>query len=326
MFPEIRLRRLRQNENIRRMLDIPLPGPSKMIWPVFIVKGKKIKDPIKSMPGQFRYSIDQLLIDLEPMVKLGIGGILVFGQIENDKKDPIGKVASHENNITQKAIRLIKAAFPDLLITADICLCAYTDHGHCGLLNNNGLVDNDKTLKALSDIAVSMCNSGVDIIAPSAMMDGQVQFIRKNLDNQGYHEKIIMSYSTKFSSSLYDPFRDAENSSPNSGNRRNYQTSYGNLDLALRESKFDEKEGADILMVKPSLMYLDVLSKIRSRTNIPIAAYNVSGEYSMMMASSLQNWGNLKDMVREYTTAMIRAGADIIITYWANQYEEIFKD
>ena len=326
MFPEIRLRRLRNNKQIREMLDISPPHPNKFIWPTFVVPGTNIKEPIKSMPGQFRYSVDMLINDLGKIVESGIGGILLFGATEEENKDANGCASFDPNGVVQQAIHKIKEKYASLTVIADICVCAFTDHGHCGTLNKNKIVDNDETLITLSSMAKSMCDAGVDIVAPSSMMDGQVHAIREKLDSNNYENKIIMSYSTKFASSLYDPFRDAENSQPSSGDRKAYQASYANLDLALRESEFDEDEGADILMVKPSLFYLDVLAKIKASTDLPVAAYNVSGEYSMIHAANIQGWGTLKDMVHESLISTVRAGADILITYWANQYKEIFND
>ena len=326
MFPEIRLRRLRKNEYIRQMIDIPIPGPEKMIWPAFVVAGKNIREPIKSMPGQYRLSADELVRDLELITKSGINGIMLFGQIDSKNKNEEGTASYDKNGTVQEAIKYIKDVYPNLLVTADVCVCAYTDHGHCGLLDSKNYVDNDLTLENLSKMSVSLCDAGADIIAPSSMMDGQVTTIRNALDGNGFENTIIMSYSTKFASSMYNPFRDVENSEPSSGDRKSYQASYADLNSALRESEFDEDEGADILMVKPSLFYLDILSKIKNETLLPVAAYNVSGEYAMLHATAEKGWGDLREMVRESTIATVRAGADILITYWANQYEEIFRD
>lgn len=326
MFPEIRLRRLRKNEYIRKMIDIPMPGPEKMIWPAFVVPGKNVREAIKSMPGQYRLSADELVKDLELITKSGINGIMLFGQIDSKNKNKEGTASYEDDGTVQEAIKYIKNVYPNLLVTADVCVCAYTDHGHCGLLDSKNYVDNDLTLENLSKMSVSLCKAGADIIAPSSMMDGQVSAIRDALNNNGFENTIIMSYSTKFASSMYNPFRDAENSEPSSGDRKSYQASYADLNSALRESEFDEDEGADILMVKPSLFYLDILSKIKDETLLPVAAYNVSGEYAMLHATAEKGWGDLKEMVRESTIATVRAGADILITYWANQYEEIFRD
>ena len=326
MFPETRLRRLRQSAGIRSMLNTPLPGPEKMIWPAFVIEGAAKREPIESMPGQSRLSADQLLIDLEPVVESGVGGVLLFGLVEDSEKDPAGTAAYKGNGVVQQAIREVKKRFPELVVTADVCVCAYTDHGHCGPLTSNGEVDNDAANEVLAKIALSHAVAGADIVAPSAMMDGQVQTIRMALDANGFDQTLLMSYSTKFASAMYGPFRDAEKSRPGKGDRKGYQASYGDLRTALRESEMDEAEGADMLMVKPSLFYLDVLARLRETTDLPLAAYNVSGEYSMLHACAERGWGDLKGMVQESTTALVRAGADILISYWANQYDELFRN
>jgi porphobilinogen synthase len=326
MFPEVRLRRLRQNASIRKMIDAPLPGPEKFMWPTFVIDGEGKREEIESMPGQSRLSVDQLLIDLEPIVATGIGSVLLFGLAEDSQKDSQGTEAFNENGAVQRAIRAVKKEFPSLLVAADACVCAYTDHGHCGPLTESGAVDNDAAIANLAKICVSHAAAGADIVAPSAMMDGQIQAIRGGLDANGFANAILMSYSTKFASSMYGPFRDAEKSKPGQGDRKGYQASWGDLRSALRESEFDEAEGADMLMIKPSIFYLDILARMREATDLPIAAYNVSGEYSMLQATAQRGWGDLKDMVQESTQAMVRAGADILISYWANQYNELFKD
>ena len=326
MFPEVRLRRLRQSAGIRKMINAPLPGPEKFMWPTFVVDGENKREAIDSMPGQYRLSIDQLLIDLEPMVKTGIGSILIFGLADETQKDAHGSEAWNENGTIQRAIRAVKSKFPDLVVAADACVCAYTDHGHCGPLTDSGVVDNDPSIENLAKICISQAAAGADIVAPSAMMDGQIHAIRQGLDAHGLTDTILMSYSSKFASSMYGPFRDAEKSQPGKGDRKGYQASYADLRTALRESEFDEAEGADMLMVKPSLFYLDILAKLRETTDLPIAVYNVSGEYSMLHATAQRGWGDLKEMVQESTFALTRAGADIIISYWANQYDELFRD
>lgn len=325
-FPETRLRRLRQTKALRKMFDMTLPGPEKFIWPVFVIEGNGKREPIEAMPGQNRLSIDCLLEDLEPVVASGIGGVLIFGVIDNDKKDSSGSQAYSCDGIVQKAVKGIRERYSDLVILTDVCMCAYTGHGHCGILDSEGNVDNDTTNDSLAQIAVSHAVAGADIVSPSAMMDGQVASIRAGLDTEGFNNTLIMSYSTKFASSMYGPFREAENSSPQSGDRKAYQQSYGDPRQAIRESMMDEQEGADILMVKPALFYLDIVSQIRQSSDLPIAAYNVSGEYSALIASADRGWGDLSGMVRESTTAMARAGTDLIISYWANRYEEIFND
>ncbi|MEE9367471.1 MAG: porphobilinogen synthase [Pontiella sp.] len=326
MFPEVQLRRLRQSAGIRKMLDSPLPGPEKFMWPTFVIAGEGKREEIESMPGQSRLSIDQLLTDLDPIVDSGIGSVLLFGLADESVKDHQGSEAYNEGGTVQRAISAVKNKFPDLIVAADACVCAYTDHGHCGPLTDSGNVDNDAAIQNLAKICVSHASAGADIVAPSAMMDGQIHAIRARLEANGFNDTILMSYSTKFASSMYGPFRDAEKSKPGQGDRKSYQASHGDLRTALRESEFDEAEGADMLMIKPSLFYLDILAKMREATDLPIAAYNVSGEYSMLHATAQRGWGDLKDMVQESTSAMVRAGADILISYWANQYNELFKD
>jgi porphobilinogen synthase len=322
-FPEVRLRRLRRTPAIRRLFDVPVPPPSKFIWPVFVVEGQGRCEPIAAMPGQSRLSVDELLRALGPVAAQGIGGVLLFGQTEGEK-DAGGSSAYDERGSVQRAIPAIKRAFPDLVVMTDVCLCAYTEHGHCGPLDRQGQVDNDAALGLLARVAVSHAAAGADVVAPSAMMDGQVQAIREALDENAFEQTLLMAYSTKFASSMYGPFRDAENSAPSAGDRKGYQASYGNLRAALRESDFDEDEGADILMVKPALFYLDVLASVRGRTDLPVAAYNVSGEYSMLIAAAERGWGDLNGMARESLMALDRAGADLILSYWAPRYREIF--
>lgn len=289
-FPDVRLRRLRRTPSIRRLFDAPVPVPEKMIWPVFLVAGEKCREPIDAMPGQNRYSVDQLLIDLEPVVAQGVGGVLLFGQAKHEK-DNGGSEAFDDRGVVQRAIPVIKRVFPELVVMTDVCLCAYTAHGHCGPLDRRGEVDNDAANGLLAKVAVSHAAAGADVVAPSAMMDGQVAAIREALGENGFDETLLMAYSTKFASAMYGPFRDAENSAPSAGDRKGYQASYGNVRAALRESDFDEEEGADILMVKPALFYLDVLATLRERTDLPVAAYNVSGEYSMLIAAAERGWG-----------------------------------
>jgi porphobilinogen synthase len=325
MFPDVRLRRLRQTASLRKMLSTPLPGPEKFIWPTFVVEGDHQRQAIDAMPGQARLSVDQLLKDLESVAKMGIGGVLLFGLVEESEKDQCGSAAYNDKGTVQRAIRAVKKEFPQLVVTADVCVCAYTSHGHCGPLTDSGEVDNDAANEVLSKIALSYAAAGADIVAPSAMMDGQVLAIRAALDAAAFHQTLLMSYSTKFASSMYGPFREAENSQPGQGDRKGYQASAGDLRTALRESEFDEAEGADMLMIKPSLFYLDILAKMRAATDLPIAAYNVSGEYSMLHATAQRGWGDLKSMVQESTMALTRAGADILISYWANQYEALFR-
>jgi porphobilinogen synthase len=322
-FPDVRLRRLRRTPAIRRLFDAPPPPASKFVWPVFVVEGQGRREPIASMPGQCRLSVDELLRELEPVAEQGVGGILIFGQTEG-AKDAGGSGACDERGAVQRAVPAVKRAYPGLVVMTDVCLCAYTSHGHCGPLDRGGAVDNDAANELLARVAVSHAAAGADVVAPSAMMDGQVAAIRAALGESGFEQTLLMAYSTKFASSLYGPFRDAENSAPGAGDRKGYQASYGNLRAALRESAFDEAEGADILMVKPALFYLDVLAELRARTDLPVAAYNVSGEYSMLFAAAERGWGDLLGMARESLMALDRAGADLLLSYWAPRYREIF--
>jgi len=324
-YPQVRLRRLRRTEALRRIFDTPLPGPERFVWPVFVKEGSGIREPIDAMPGQSRTSVDVLIEDLKRVVDMGIGGLLVFGLVESAGKDDAGTAACDASGVVARAVRAVRERFPHLVVATDVCVCAYTSHGHCGPLRPDGDVDNDAALDVLAAMALCHAAAGADIVAPSAMMDGQVQAIRGALDAAGHKQTILMSYSTKFASAMYGPFREAEESAPQKGDRRGYQASYGDLRTALRESEMDEAEGADILMLKPSLFYLDVLARMRERSDLPIAVYNVSGEYSMLVATARSGWGDLPAMVRESTTALVRAGADMLISYWANQYDEIFR-
>ena len=324
-FPDVRLRRLRRTPQLRQMLNMPLPGPEKFMWPVFVREGTNVAEPIDSMPGQFRYSIDAVLKAIEPVAASGVNSVLVFGLPDPSDKDDCGLPAAAPDGIVQRAVRAIKVEYPELLVFTDVCLCAYTSHGHCGVLCN-GDVENDPTLDILAKTAVSHAEAGADGVAPSAMMDGQVAAIRQGLAEAGLGDRILMSYSTKFASAMYGPFRDAEQSAPQKGDRQGYQAPYADLDQALRESELDVAEGADILMVKPALFYLDIVRAIKDEFRLPLAVYNVSGEYAMHIAMAERGWGDLKPMVRESTTALVRAGADILISYWANQYNDIFRD
>jgi len=290
---------------------------------VFVKEGVGIREDIEAMPGQCRMSPDVLVTELAPVVASGIGAILVFGLPRDDEKDANGTAASDESGIVQTAVRQVKEAYPDLVVCTDVCLCAYTDHGHCGPLDAAGAVDNDAANAVLANVAVSHALAGADIVAPSAMMDGQVASIRGALDGAGLTDTLIMSYSTKFASGMYGPFREAEQSAPQQGDRKGYQASFADARTALRESALDEAEGADILMVKPSLFYLDIIARLRERTDLPIAAYSVSGEYSMIIAAADRGWADLGAVARESTQAIARAGADLVISYWANRYEEL---
>ncbi len=319
-----RLKRLRRTEALRWLVCETELSATKLIQPFFVVEGKNEKQVISSMPGIFRYSIDNLLKEVESLLKLGIKSIKLFGVPKT--KDNFGRNAFSKNAIVQKAIMKIKQSFPELVVIADVCLCSYTKHGHCGIIKNNGEIDNDKTLEVLAKIALSYAESGADIVAPSAMADGQVYKIRSILDQNGFGDIAIMSYSAKYASNFYSPFRDAADSSPKFGDRKAYQMDFRNANEALREIEQDIKEGADIVMIKPALAYLDVIKATKQNFNVPVAAFNVSGEYSMVKAASLNNWFNEKNIVLEILTSIRRAGADIIITYWAKDIAKWLKN
>lgn len=310
----IRMRRLRVNEAIRSLVRETTIDKSDLVYPVFIIEGENMKNPIDSMPGIFQYSIDRFDEELARIIEAGISSILIFGIPAH--KDEIGSSSYDENGITQRAIRAIKQKAPNLLVIADVCLCEYTSHGHCGLIQGEKIL-NDETLPLLAKMAVSLAKAGADIIAPSDMMDARVSAIRTALDEFGFDNLMIMSYSAKFASAYYSPFRDAAHSAPSFGDRKTYQMDPANLKEAIRECEADIEEGADVIMVKPALAYLDVIREVANRTNYPIAAYNVSGEYSMVKAAALNGWIDEKRIVMENLIAIKRAGAKIIITYHA---------
>ncbi len=310
----IRLRRLRNTDVIRNMVRETIVSKNDLVYPVFVKEGENEKIPVDSMPGIYQYSIDRFEEELERIKEAGVPSILIFGI--PDHKDECGSQAYDENGITQRAIRRIKELAPDLVVIADVCLCEYTSHGHCGLVEN-GKILNDETLPLLAKMAVSLARAGADMIAPSDMMDGHIAVLRKSLDDNGFKDTIIMGYSAKFASGYYSPFRDAAHSAPSFGDRRTYQMDPANGREALRECEADIEEGADIIMVKPGLAYLDILRQARDSFRHPIAVYNVSGEYSMVKAAAQNGWIDEKRIVMENMTAMKRAGADIIITYHA---------
>lgn len=315
-FPVHRPRRMRLSENLRRMVRETNFSVDNLIYPMFVVPGDGIKLPIKSMPGISHFSIDLLLKELQEIQDLNIPGILLFGLPE--KKDEVGSGAYDPEGIIQKAVAAIKARFPDLIVITDICMCEYTSHGHCGIIKNNQ-VDNDSTLEFLAKIALSHAKAGVDMVAPSDMMDGRIGAIRKILDTEGYSQIPIMSYAAKYSSSFYGPFREAAESAPKFGDRRSYQMDMANAQEALRECAFDLEEGADIIMVKPALSYLDIIYRVKTKFSVPVAAYNVSGEYSMIKAAAQKGWIDGTKTMIETLTSIKRAGADIILTYFAKE-------
>lgn len=310
----IRMRRLRISEAVRRLVRETAIEKSDLIYPVFIIEGENIKNHIDSMPGIYQFSIDRFDEELDRIIMSGISGILVFGIPSH--KDDAGSEAYNDDGITQRAIRYIKKKAPGLIVIADVCLCEYTLHGHCGLVRDD-IVLNDETLPLLSRMALSMARAGVDIVAPSDMMDGRVEAIRKTLDDNGFKDLLIMSYSAKFASAYYSPFREAAKSAPAFGDRKTYQMDPANMKEAMRECVSDIEEGADIIMVKPALAYLDVIREAANRTDYPIAAYNVSGEYSMVKAAALNGWIDERKVVMENLIGMKRAGAKIIISYHA---------
>ncbi|MBI2328349.1 MAG: porphobilinogen synthase [Chloroflexi bacterium] len=315
-FPQLRWRRLRRTEALRALVRENRVEIGNLIYPLFIVEGSGIKQAIASMPGIFHFSIDQLPREVEEIAELGIPGVLLFGIPE--EKDEVASSAYHPQGVIQQAIGAIKQSVPQLLVVTDVCLCEYTSHGHCGIIVN-GDVDNDQTLPLLARTALSHAEAGADIVAPSDMMDGRVKAIRGALDEEGLQHIPILSYAAKYASAFYGPFREAAESTPQFGDRRSYQMDPPNLREALREVEQDIAEGADIIMVKPALAYLDVIRQVRDRFNYPLAAYNVSGEYAMVKAAVQQGWLDEKAVVLEILTAIKRAGAGIIITYHAKE-------
>jgi len=321
-FPTTRLRRLRRTSALREMFRETTLSVSDFIYPLFIVEGDNIRNEISSMPGQFQLSIDQAVRECEELQRLGINSVILFG-IPNEK-DEAGSGAYTGDGIVQKTLRAVKAQFPDLVVITDVCLCEYTSHGHCGVIENSD-VDNDRTLELLVKEAVSHAECGSDIIAPSDMMDGRVGAIRQALDEKRYTQIPIMAYSAKYSSAFYGPFREAAESAPQFGDRKSYQMDPGNSDEAIREIALDIQEGADIVMVKPSLSYLDVIRRAKDNFGLPIAAYNVSGEYSMIKAAAERGWLDGEKVMLETLTSIKRAGADVIITYFAKDVAKLLN-
>ena len=309
-----RFRRLRRDERIRSMMQETRLHPKNFIYPVFVTEGEKIKNPVASMPGVFQYSVDRLDEILEQIKEATIGGIMLFGIPQH--KDPQGSQAYAADGVTQRAVRFIKEHYPEIYIVVDVCLCEYTSHGHCGMVCGNEIL-NDETLPYLVKMAVSLVEAGADMVAPSDMMDGRIAAIRKGLDEAGFTQVPIMAYSAKFASAYYGPFREAAHSAPEFGDRRSYQMDCANGQEALREIGADIEEGADIVMVKPALAYLDVLREAALTFDMPLAVYNVSGEYAMVKAAAANGWIDERRVVMENLTAMKRAGARVIITYHA---------
>ena len=314
-YPRTRLRRLRYNKNVRELFEDVSIAKSDLIQPVFLVEGKKIKKEIKSLSGQYQLSIDNALIFCKNLINEGINSIILFGV--SSKKDDTGKISCSSKSIVPKAIKEIKKTFGDkLLVMADVCNCSYTNHGHCGTIVDND-VHNDLTLETLSMQALTLAKAGADVLAPSDMMDGRVQSIRNNLDSSGFEKIPVFPYSVKYASAFYGPFRDAVGSGPKKGDRKSYQMSFKNSKEYFREVEQDLIEGADAIIIKPALAYLDVISKVSNNYNIPIIAYNVSGEYSMIKSSAEKGHINEMDIIMETMCSMKRAGANAIITYFA---------
>ncbi len=311
----VRPRRLRRTDAIRRVVRETRLDPAQFLWPLFVRSGSGIRAPIGSMPGVFQTSVDELLRDAERAVAARIGGILLFGI--PDTKDAIGSSAWDPHGPVASAVRAVKREFPELLVVTDVCMCEYTDHGHCGLLTPSGDVDNDATLTLLSREAVAHAEAGADIVAPSDMMDGRIGHMRQALDAAGYTQVPIMSYAAKYASAFYGPFREAAESTPSVGDRRSYQMDPANAQEALREVRLDVAEGADILMVKPAGAYLDIIAAVKQETGLPLCAYQVSGEYSMIKAAAERGWIDGDRAMMESLVAIARAGADLIITYFA---------
>ncbi len=318
-----RFRRLRQSQALRDMVCETQLYPKDFIYPLFVVEGENITEAVESMPNVYRYSIDTLDPILEKIDKSGISGILLFGVPKH--KDAVGSDAYNKEGIVQRAIRYIKSKYPEMIVIADICLCEYTDHGHCGLIHDHEIL-NDETLPLLAKMALTCVQAGADMVAPSDMMDGDVAAIRNILDENGFINTPIMGYSAKYSSAYYSPFRDAAGSAPGFGDRKSYQMDCRNVKEGLREVENDILQGADIVMVKPALAYLDVVKAVSEKFDYPLAVYNVSGEYSMVKAAALNGWIDEKKIVTENLTAMKRAGAKIIITYHALDMAEWLKE
>ncbi len=322
-FPTNRMRRLRSNQTIRNMIRETDLSINDFIYPLFITFGKDKKIPVESMPGVFQFSLDKLREEIKEIESLAVPSVLLFGIPEY--KDSIGSSGYNDDGVVQNAIKLIKDTCPELIVITDVCLCEYTDHGHCGVIDKNGIVDNDETLKLLAKEVISHVKAGCDIVAPSDMMDGRVGYIRKQLDENHFSNIPIMAYSAKYCSSFYGPFRDAAESAPQFGDRKTYQMDPANIREALREVKLDIEEGADIVMVKPALAYLDVIKAVKEQLAFPTAAYNVSGEYSMVKAAGAYGWLDEQRVMMEILTSIKRAGADLIISYFSKDVAKLIN-
>jgi porphobilinogen synthase len=322
IFPSYRPRRLRKNAQLRSMVRETNLTVNDLIYPMFVIHGKKVRKEIPSMPGNFQLSVDNLVKEAQTIHKLGIPAIILFGIPKI--KDDVGSGAYDDKGIIQTAVRALKDKIPDLIVITDVCLCEYTNHGHCGIVED-GEILNDPTLELLAREAVSHAKAGADLVAPSDMMDGRVGAIRDALDEEGFDEIPIMSYAVKYSSAFYGPFRDAAESPPSFGDRSSYQMDPANTREAMREAELDVAEGADFLMVKPALPYLDIIYRLREEFDLPLAAYNVSGEFSMIKAAAKLGWLDEKKVMMESLTSIKRAGADLILTYWAMEAAKVLR-
>lgn len=321
-FPAYRPRRLRRNEKLRDLVRETTLNAKDLIYPLFVGPGKDSAQPVSSMPGVAQLSVDRAVKECREVSALGVSAVILFGIPE--RKDAVGSEAYADTGIVQQAIRAVKEKLPDLLIATDVCLCEYTDHGHCGVIKN-GDVDNDATLELLAKEALSHARAGADIVAPSDMMDGRVGAIRKGLDREGFEQVAIMSYAAKYASGFYGPFREAAESTPQFGDRRSYQLDPANADEALREVELDIREGADIVMVKPAMAYLDIVYRVKEKFGYPVAAYNVSGEYSMIKAAGQNGWIEESRVMLEVLYSIKRAGADMILTYFAKDVAKLLR-
>jgi porphobilinogen synthase len=323
LFPDYRPRRLRQNESFRKMIRETLLSVNHLIYPMFVIPGKGIRRPITSMPGIFQLSIDQLIKEAQEVLALRIPAVILFGI--PDKKDEKASDAYDPNGIIQQAMRALKEKVPELIVIGDVCLCEYMSHGHCGIIQGQD-VDNDATLELLARTALAQAKAGADMVAPSDMMDGRVAEIRQALDENGFEQIPIMAYSAKYASAFYGPFREAAESAPQFGDRKTYQMDPANAREAIREVTLDVEEGADIIMVKPAMPYLDVICRVREEFDLPVAAYNVSGEYAMIKAAAQLGWLDEDKVIMETLTSIRRAGADLILTYFAKQAAAILLE
>jgi len=319
-FPITRLRRLRKNENLRRMIRETRLSVDNLIYPLFVTFGKDVKDEISSMPGNYRFSVDKIIDEVKEAQNLGIPAIILFGIPEH--KDEVGSEAYNKCGVVQEAVRAIKSATPEMIVITDVCIDEYTSHGHCGLVKGDEIL-NDPTLELLSKMALTHVEAGADMVAPSDMMDGRVEAIRKSLDKHDFQDIPIMAYSAKYASAFYGPFREAADSEPKFGDRKSYQMDPPNSDEAMREVVLDIEEGADIIMVKPALSYLDIIYRVKNEFDLPVAAYNVSGEFSLIKAAGQKGWVDEERVMMEALISIKRAGADMILTYFAKQAARI---